>query len=244
MREYVVGTARLIYADVYAHLGSLEGSPFAAVVLADHPASVDQAAHYAALAGELLRVLLPGGHIIARSDTRLYGRTAYALEMAGFEQRAVLARLFGDEHGQERDDLVNCWEPWVLQRRPMVMRTVAENLRRFKTGALRRLSTQSPLADVIRCGSAPFAERALAGDLTAPQSFLRLIARALTPLHAGPVLEPLATSPAFAAACAAENIPLLTIFGDEDAFEQSVAALPELAQLSRAADPSIHGATS
>ena len=41
------------------------------------------------------------------------------------------------------------YEPWMLFRKPISEKTVADNLRRWKTGGLRRLSIDTPLPDII-----------------------------------------------------------------------------------------------
>src|SRR5437667_11757862 len=48
-----------------------------------------------------------------------------------------------------------------LFRKPIDTNTVAENLRRWKTGALRRLSTEKPLPDAIPSGRTPKCEEAI-----------------------------------------------------------------------------------
>ena len=52
-------------------------------------------AHDPAIWREALRVLKPGGHLLAFGGTRTYHRLACAIEDAGFECREVLAWLFG-----------------------------------------------------------------------------------------------------------------------------------------------------
>jgi len=47
------------------------------------------------LGRELLRVLKPGGHLVAFGGTRTYHRLATALEDAGFEIRDCLAWMYG-----------------------------------------------------------------------------------------------------------------------------------------------------
>ena len=42
------------------------------------------------------------------------------------------------------------WEPWLLYREPLGCKTVADNLRKYKTGALRRISDKQPFGDVIK----------------------------------------------------------------------------------------------
>lgn len=52
---------------------------------------------------ECLRVLKPGGHVVAFSATRTYHRLAAAIEDAGFEVRDQLAWLYGSGFPKSRD---------------------------------------------------------------------------------------------------------------------------------------------
>jgi DNA modification methylase len=52
---------------------------------------------------EVLRVLKPGGHLIAFSGTRTYHRLACAIEDAGFEMRDMIAWLYGSGFPKSHD---------------------------------------------------------------------------------------------------------------------------------------------
>jgi len=52
---------------------------------------------------EVLRVLKPGGHLIAFSGTRTYHRLACAIEDAGFEMRDMVAWLYGSGFPKSHD---------------------------------------------------------------------------------------------------------------------------------------------
>jgi site-specific DNA-methyltransferase (adenine-specific) len=52
---------------------------------------------------ECLRVLKPGGHLVAFSGTRTYHRLACAIEDAGFEVRDMLSWLYGSGFPKSRD---------------------------------------------------------------------------------------------------------------------------------------------
>lgn len=94
---------------------------------------------------EVLRVLKPGGHVVAFSGTRTYHRMVCAIEDAGFEIRDQLAWVYGSgfpkSHNQKGDwegwgtALKPAWEPIVLARKPLVG-TVAESVTAHGTGAL------------------------------------------------------------------------------------------------------------
>lgn len=94
---------------------------------------------------EVLRVLKPGGHVVAFSGTRTYHRMAVAIEDAGFEIRDQLGWVYGSgfpkSHNQHGDwegwgtALKPAWEPIALARKPLDG-TVAANLAEWGVGAL------------------------------------------------------------------------------------------------------------
>jgi len=94
---------------------------------------------------EVLRVLKPGGHIVAFSGTRTYHRMAVAIEDAGFEIRDQLAWVYGSgfpkSHNLDGEwqgwgtALKPAWEPIALARKPLIG-TVARNVMEYGTGAI------------------------------------------------------------------------------------------------------------
>lgn len=94
---------------------------------------------------EVLRVLKPGGHVVAFSGTRTYHRMAVAIEDAGFEIRDQLGWLYGSgfpkSHNQHGDwegwgtALKPAWEPICMARKPLDG-TVAANLAEWGVGAI------------------------------------------------------------------------------------------------------------
>lgn len=101
-----------------------------------------------AWATECLRVLKPGGHLLAFGGTRTWHRLAVAVEDAGFEIRDNLAWLYGsgfpkslnlvDESGERTGQgtaLKPAFEPIVMARKPLTG-TVAANVLEHGTGAL------------------------------------------------------------------------------------------------------------
>ena len=94
---------------------------------------------------EVLRVLKPGGHLLAFGGTRTYHRMACAIEDAGFEIRDMTGWLYGSgfpkSHNQHGDwegwgtALKPAQEPICVARKPLIG-TVAENLAAWGTGAL------------------------------------------------------------------------------------------------------------
>ena len=94
-----------------------------------------------------MRVLKPGGHLLAFAGTRTYHRLATAIEAASFEIRDQLVWLYGNgkPSGKRPADpfrdlatmLKPAHEAIVLARRPPVSGPIVENLTRKGTGALR-----------------------------------------------------------------------------------------------------------
>ncbi len=92
----------------------------------------------------------------------------------------------------------------MLFRKPIAEKTVAENLSVWRTGALRRLSIDQPLPDVIQSGKPPGLEEATSEHPTLkPQQLLRVLVRSLLPLGEGCILDPFCGLGSTIAACQA-----------------------------------------
>lgn len=57
------------------------------------------------------------------------------------------------------------------------------------------------------------------------RAYLRLVARTVTPVKSGVILEPLASTGAFAAACVAEGVHVVSVFGERAQYEAASKAL-------------------
>jgi site-specific DNA-methyltransferase (adenine-specific) len=94
---------------------------------------------------ECLRVLKPGGHLLAFAGTRTQHRMAVRIEDAGFEIRDMIAWVYGSgfpkSHNLKEDwqgwgtALKPALEPITVARKPLIG-TVAENVLAHGTGAL------------------------------------------------------------------------------------------------------------
>lgn len=173
-----------------------------------------------------LRALVPGAHVFVASNPLLSSITFHALQRAGLEKRGEVIRLVqtlrggdrpkGAEHEFPEVSVMprSCWEPWGVFRKPMDG-TVADCLRRWGTGALRRPSPSEPLKDVIPCSPARGLEKQIAPHPTLkPQRFLRKLVRASLPLGIGIVYDPFCGSGSTLAA--AERLGYYSVGTDRD----------------------------
>jgi site-specific DNA-methyltransferase (adenine-specific) len=154
-----------------------------------------------AVAYGALRALVPGGHVFVASNPLLSSMTFHAFQEAGFEKRGEIIRLVQTLRGgykpkgseAEFSEVSSmprsCWEPWGMFRKPFDG-TLADNLRLWGTGGLRRISKDDPVKDVIVCSPTRGREREIAPHPSLkPQRFLRQIARASLPLGVGSVYD-------------------------------------------------------
>lgn len=66
----------------------------------------------------VLRVLKPGGYMLAFGGTRTFHRLTCAIEDAGFEIRDCLSWLYGQGFPKAKSCLKPAWEPIILARKP------------------------------------------------------------------------------------------------------------------------------
>lgn len=115
---------------------------------------------------ECLRVLKPGGHLLAFAGTRTQHRMAVRIEDAGFEIRDMIAWVYGSGFPKSRNigndvDGMDGWgtalkpslEPITFARKPLIG-TVAANVIAYGTGAL----------NIDACRVSPTGERLGGGD--------------------------------------------------------------------------------
>ena len=191
----------------------------------------------------LSRVLVPGANVVVAANPLVSHLVAVALDDAGLERRGEIVRLVQTMRGGDRPKNAHAefpdvsvmprsqWEPWVLFRQPVQGR-VADNLRKWRTGGLRRLSAEQPFGDVIRSAPTSTLERRLAGHPSLkPQDFLRQLVRAVLPLGEGVVLDPFAGSGSTLAAAEAVGYDSIGIELDPAYVELARSAIPALAAL-------------
>jgi site-specific DNA-methyltransferase (adenine-specific) len=170
---------------------------------------------FTAIAYGALRALVPGGHVFVASNPLLSTTCFHGFQEAGFEKRGEVIRQVqtlrgGDKPKGAEEEFPDvsvmarsCWEPWGIFRKP-VQGTVADNLRQWGTGGLRRTSVGEPFKDLIACSPTRSAEKEIAPHPSLkPQRFMRQLVRAALPLGIGIVYDPFAGSGSTLAACEA-----------------------------------------
>lgn len=190
-----------------------------------------------------LRALVPGGHLLIASNPLVSTITFHALQEAGFEKRGEIIRLVQTLRGGDRPKGAesvfpevsvmprSCWEPWGIFRKPF-RGTVANNLRQWGTGGLRRISDSEPFKDVIKSSPTSTRERQIAPHPSLkPQRFLRQVVRAALPLGIGIVHDPFAGSGSTLAAAQAVGYYSLGTDHSLEFFNMASHAIPKLAAL-------------
>src|SRR5205823_5063091 len=188
-----------------------------------------------------IRVPVPGGHVFIATNPLLSHLVYLPLMEAGFEKRGEIIRLVktlrgGDRpknaHGEFAGVTVmprSGWEPWGLFRRPCEGR-VQDNLRKWKTGGLRRVSDNQPFEDVIRSAPTRAEERAIAPHPSLkPQALMRQLVQASLPLGVGIVLDPFMGGGSTIAAALAVGYDSVGIEIDPAFFRIAERAIPKLA---------------
>ena len=200
----------------------------------------------------LMPILVPGAHVLIASNPLLSYLVAHEMVDAGFERRGEVIRLVMTMRGGDRPKNAHIeftdvsvmprsmWEPWLLFRKPIEGR-VQDNLRRWKTGGLRRVSGERPFGDVIRSAPTHKNERMIAPHPSLkPQAFLRQVVRAILPLGEGVVLDPFAGSGSTLAACEAVGYPSVGVEKDTVYVGVARGAIPRLAALRQDAESSLY----
>jgi len=200
---------------------------------------------FADFARKAFRVLVPGGHIFIATNPLLSHLVYLPLLESGFEKRGEVIRLVqtlrgGDRPKNAHDEFSavtvmprSAWEPWGLFRKPCEGR-VQDNLRKWKTGGLRRVSDNIPFADVIPSAPTRREERALSPHPSLkPQFFMRQIVRAALPLGSGIVLDPFMGGGSTIAAAVSVGYESIGIEQDRVFFQMAAAGIPRLATFSR-----------
>ena len=198
---------------------------------------------FSAVAYGALRALVPGGHVLIASNPLLSSMTFHAFQTAGFEKRGEIIRLVqtlrggykpkGSEEDFPEVSVMprSCWEPWGMFRKPFAG-TVADNLRQWGAGGLRRISKTEPMKDVIVCSPTRGREKEIAPHPSLkPQRFLRQVVRASLPLGIGIIYDPFAGSASTLAAAEAVGYRAIGTDRDVEYLEMGRKAFAGLAGL-------------
>ena len=201
------------------------------------------------------RTLVPGGHLIIATNPLLSHMVYVPMIEAGFEKRAEVIRLVqtlrgGDRPKNAHDEFSDvtvmprsAWEPWGLFRKPIEGR-VQDNLRKWNTGGLRRVSKSAPFLDVIRSAPTRREEREIAPHPSLkPQAFMRQVVRAALPLGKGVILDPFMGAGSTIAAAKAVGYQSIGIEQDLAYFRVAEKAIPMLAELKVTSASSPQGLT-
>lgn len=211
---------------------------------------------FSEFARRALRVLVPGGHLFIATNPLLSHLVYLPLLEKGFEKRGEIIRLVQTLRGGDRPKNAHeefsevtvmprsAWEPWGLFRKPCEGR-VQDNLRKWKTGGLRRISGDSPFSDVIVSSPTRREERALSPHPSLkPQMFMRQIVRASLPLGKGVVLDPFMGGGSTIAAAIAVGYESVGLEHDPAFFETAAAGIPKLSALNGSAKNNASAGTS
>jgi hypothetical protein len=191
----------------------------------------------------LLPALIPGAHVFIASNPLVSHLVWASMTEAGFEKRGEIIRLVRTFRGGDRPKGAeeefrevsamprSTFEPWGLFRKPFEG-TLAENLRQWGTGGLRRPNAEAPFTDVIPSGRTPQEERAIAPHPSLkPQKFLRQLVWAALPLGKGKILDTFAGSGSTLGAAEALGYDSVGIEVDEEYYALAVEAIPRLARV-------------
>lgn len=194
-------------------------------------------------ATHLRPVLVPGANVIVASNPLVSHIVSTALSDAGLERRGEIVRLVMTMRGGDRPKNAHneypgvsvmprsMWEPWLVFRKRPEGR-IADNLKKWKAGGFRRISSDQPFGDVIRSHPTTTKERELAPHPSLkPQAFLRKIVQASLPLGEGIVLDPFAGSGSTLAAAEAVGYASIGVECDPAYIAVANVAIPLLAKL-------------
>src|SRR5437763_10875203 len=194
------------------------------------------------LASLLRCVLVPGGHVFIATNPLISHLVYGSFMKNGFEKRGEIIRTVytlrgGDRPKNAHDEFAgvsvmpkSCWEPWGLFRKPCEGR-VQDNLRKWRTGGLRRISALEPFRDLIYSLPTRGPEHALAPHPSLkPQHFLRQLVRAALPLGEGVILDPFMGSGSTIAAASSCGLTSIGLEANEEYFAMATSAISALAE--------------
>jgi len=211
-------------------------------------------AFFLLFAGELYRVLVPGAHIFVATNPLVSHLVYEGFMGKGFEKRGEVVRLVSTLRGGDRPKGAHktfpdvsviprsAWEPWGLFRKPLDGR-VEDNLKKWKTGGLKRLNAHQPFKDVIWSSPARGEERSIAAHPSLkPQQFMRQLVEAVLPLGKGRLLDPFMGSGSTIAAAESLGLRSIGLEVNPQYYRLAKKAIPRLAALKVAAPAALRTA--
>jgi site-specific DNA-methyltransferase (adenine-specific) len=224
-------------------IGGSKRAPLPRFTVLNGPQREDLYGFFREWGQRVYRVLRPGGHVFIAANPLLSHIVFGALTEVGLEKRGEIIRLVrtlrgGDRPKNAEDEFPgvtvmprSCYEPWGLLRKPLERR-VQDNLRRWETGGLRRLSDERPFCDVMESQRTPCCEKEIAPHPSLkPQQFMRQLVYAALPLGQGVILDPFCGAGSTLAAAEALGYDSVGIESDEQYYHMALAAVPRLAAL-------------
>jgi site-specific DNA-methyltransferase (adenine-specific) len=193
----------------------------------------------------VMKGLRSGGHVFIATNSFMSQLLYGALIAGGLEYRGEVIRLVKTLRGGDRPKNAEkefpdvsslpkgCFEPWGIFRKPLPPKmTVAECLRTFETGGIRRTTANGPLDDVIPSERTPKNEKKIANHPSLkPQSFLRKIVYSSLPLGKGVIVDTFMGSGSTVAAAEAVGLRSLGIECHAQFYEMAKKSIPRLAAL-------------
>jgi site-specific DNA-methyltransferase (adenine-specific) len=193
----------------------------------------------------LIHKMVPGSHMFIACNSFLSQIVYSSLIEAGFEFRTEIIRLVQTLRGGDRPknaekefpDVCSLprgsYEPWGLFRKPIPEKmTVAECLRTFQTGGLRRKKNGTPFSDVIVSERTPKNEREIINHPSLkPQSLMRQIVYSSLPLGTGVIVDPFMGSGSTLAAAKHYGYNSIGIERDQTFYHLAVNSIDKLSNL-------------
>jgi site-specific DNA-methyltransferase (adenine-specific) len=194
---------------------------------------------------EALRIMRPGGHLVIATNAHISPILYNALIESGWEFRTEIIRTIetlrgGDRPKNAEEEFPEVtvlpkgkFEPWGLFRKPLPKKmTVAECLRTYQTGGLRRISSDRPFGDLIFSEKTPKAEKQLSSHPNMkPQSLMRQLVHAVLPLGEGIIFEPFSGSGSTVAAAEAMGYSAIGVERYKPFYEESLKTIEPLSKL-------------
>jgi site-specific DNA-methyltransferase (adenine-specific) len=194
----------------------------------------------------LLSKLLPGGHLIIASNSFLSQLVYSAIIEGGFEFRSEIIRLVQTLRGGDRPKNAEkefsdvcaiprgSYEPWGLFRKPLPEKiTVAECLRKYQTGGLRRTIDNKPFSDVLLTGKTSKKERLICNHPNIkPQSLMRKLVYSALPLGKGIIVDPFMGSGSTLAAALHYGYEAIGIERDQNFYHLAKESIIPLSEIS------------